>query len=143
MTYVGVPSVYYGDEVGLSDDPDLGSRGCMPWDPGRWNADILEMYRRLIGLRRESAALQRGGFQTLLVEPDAIAYARATAEEQVIVLAYRGAQARPAGPIPVRHAGIPDGAIFVEHFSGARATVASGALPVPTLAQGAQVWRST
>ncbi|HQZ54503.1 MAG TPA: alpha-amylase family glycosyl hydrolase [Thermoflexales bacterium] len=143
MTYVGVPSVYYGDEVGLSDDPDLGSRGCMPWDPTRWNADILELYRGLIGLRRESAALQRGGYQTLLVEPDAIAYARATADEQVIVLAHRGAQARVAGAIPVRHAGIPDGATFVEHFSGARATVTAGALPVPELAQGAQVWRST
>ncbi len=54
LTYVGVPSIYYGDEVGLRDDPALGSRGCMPWDPKQWDTSILDQYRRLIRLRRES-----------------------------------------------------------------------------------------
>lgn len=142
LTYVGVPSIYYGDEVGLRDDPALGSRGCMPWDPGQWDHSVLEMYRRLIGLRRQSAALQRGGFQMLMTEPDAFAYARDGRADTVIVVAHRGKQIRPAGALPVRQAGIGNGVIFVEQFSGARSVVAGGVLPVPALPQGAQVWRT-
>ena len=92
LTFPGVPSVYYGDEIGLSDLPQLGSRGCMVWDEGRWNHSLLDFYRTLIGLRRRSPALQQGGFQMLAVEPDSFAFQRATASERVLVVAHRGQQ---------------------------------------------------
>ncbi|MBX7214653.1 MAG: hypothetical protein K1X39_11630 [Thermoflexales bacterium] len=139
LTYVGVPSIYYGDEVGLRDDA-LGSRGCMPWDPAQWDAGVFELYQRLIALRRRSSALQQGGYQTLAIESDTLAYVRESADACVIVVAHRGAQPRPAGGLHVRAAGLADGSRFRELFSGATATVTGGALPLPALAQGAQVW---
>ncbi|HSN75165.1 MAG TPA: alpha-amylase family glycosyl hydrolase, partial [Anaerolineae bacterium] len=140
LAFPGVPSIYYGDEIGLNDLPRLGSRGCMEWDEGRWNRGLLDFYRTLIGLRRRSGALQRGGFQMLAVEPDSFAFQRATADERVLVIAHRGQEARPAGLLPVAHGGITDGARFVELWSGEEAQVIDGALSLPEQAQGATVW---
>jgi len=140
LTFPGVPSLYYGDEIGLSDLPQLGSRGCMVWEERRWNRGLLDFYRTLIHLRRSSEALQRGGFQLLAVERDSIAYQRATASQRVLVIAHRGQQPRPASPLPVAHGGIPDGARFTELWSGAEAAVVGGALPLAEHPQGATVW---
>ncbi len=142
LTFPGVPGLYYGDEIGLLDRPGLHSRACMEWDQANWNRSLLDFHRDLIALRRRSAALQRGGFQVLAVEPDCLAYQRESAEERILVIAQRGVALRPAGPLPVAHGGIPDGARFVEHFSGYEAVVSNGLLPLPELPQGASIWES-
>jgi alpha-glucosidase len=142
LTFPGVPSLYYGDEIGLLDHPQLGSRGCMEWDEARWDCSLLAFHQDLVALRRRSPALQSGGFQILAVEPDTLAYQRESRAGRVLVVAHRAAVPRPAGPLPVAAGGIPDGARFVEHFSGAQAVVSSGALPLPELPQGAQLWES-
>ncbi len=76
----------------------------------------------------------------LAVEPDSFAFQRATAAERVLVVAHRGQQPRPAGPLPVAHGGIADGMRFVELWSGQEATVIDGALPLAEHPQGATVW---
>ena len=138
LTYVGVPNIYYGDEIGLSED----TRACMPWDRSKWDHDLRAFYQKLIHLRKTSPALIDGGFQVLSIEDDTLAYLRDTEREQIIVVARRGAATRSAGPLPVAHGAIPDGTEFVEVLSGARATVTNGHLPLPTLPPGATVWRS-
>lgn len=36
LTFPGVPGLYYGDEIGLEDQPPiLNQRGCMQWDESR------------------------------------------------------------------------------------------------------------
>ncbi len=140
MTYPGVPAVLYGDEVGMEDRPGLSSRDCMPWDESVWNQSLRQFYQEMIGLRRRSPILQRGGFQMLHVETDAFAYQREGAEGRILVVAHRGESLRPAGGIPVAHGGIPDGTCFVEHFSKAVALVSEGRLLLPELSQGATLW---
>jgi alpha-glucosidase len=57
-------------------------------DPG----SVLAAYRRIIALRRELTAVQTGAFRWLTRTPDAIAYARGTAAETVVVaINFRGA----------------------------------------------------
>lgn len=140
MAFPGVPALYYGDEIGLTDRPPLGSRDCMVWDERRWNRSLRDFYRRLVHLRRSSAALQRGGFQMLAVEQDMFAFQREHPSGRVLVVAQRSASLRPAGPLPAAHGGIPDGTRFAEFLSGQEATVTDGALPLPELPQGATVW---
>ncbi len=142
LTFPGVPSLYYGDEIGLLQHPQLGSRNCMDWDQAHWDRSLLAFHQDLVALRRSSPVLQRGGFQILAVEPDTLAYQREGKEGRILVVAHRGEAPRPAGPLPVAAGGIPDGARFVEHFSGAQAAVHGGALPLPELHQGAQLWES-
>jgi alpha-glucosidase len=140
FTYPGVPGLFYGDEIGMEDVPRLSQRGCMVWDERRWNKDLHAFYRNVIGLRRSLPALQEGGFQMLAVEREGFAFQREGKEGRVIVVAHRGARPRPAGRLPVAHGGVADGTKFVEHFSGETATVQRGALPLPSLPQGATIW---
>ncbi|HOU40422.1 MAG TPA: alpha-amylase family glycosyl hydrolase [Promineifilum sp.] len=139
LTFPGVPGLYYGDEIGMTDVERLGARGCMVWDETRWNQPLHAFHRDLIHLRRRSSALQRGGFQLLLVEDDTIAYQRDSADERILVFAHRGAAPRPAGGVPIDHAGVPDGARFVDALGGAEFVVANGTLPLPELPQGALI----
>lgn len=142
FTFPGVPGVYYGDEVGLIDQPGLGSRACMLWDENRWNQRLHAFYKQLIDLRRSSPVLQRGGFQILAVEEDTIAYQRASRAGQVIAVAHRATAPRPAGALTVAPAGIRNGTRFVEVFSGDEAYVRGGALQLPRLSQGGTVWEA-
>ncbi len=141
MTFPGVPGILYGDEVGIVDQPGVHSRGCMPWDEADWSQDLLAFYRQMVGLRRETAVLQTGGFQILLNEADTIAYQRESAQERAIVVAHRAATPRRAAGLPVAQGGIADGTRFVEFFGGAVAIVEQGVLPLPNLPQGATLWR--
>ncbi len=140
LTYPGVPGLYYGNEVGMANVPGLGARGCMPWDRSQWDAALFAYYRDLVALRRSSPVLRRGGFQMLAVEADTFAYQREGRAERIIVVAHRGKQPRPAGDLPVAHGDVPDGARFVERFSGREAVVREGALPLPEQQQGATLW---
>lgn len=69
FTYLGIPYVYYGDEVGLSGGNDPACRKCMPWEPECQDAGLLEFYRKLIRIRKENPALVYGGYRQISVSP--------------------------------------------------------------------------
>jgi alpha-glucosidase len=138
LTYVGTPNIYYGDEIGLSED----ARACMPWDRSSWDHELRAFYQTLIRLRRTSPALIEGGFQVLLIEDDTFAYLRDSDQDRIVVVAQRGSTTRSASPLPVAHGAIPDGTEFVEVISGARATIVNGHLSLPEMSAGVLVWRS-
>jgi alpha-glucosidase len=140
FTYPGVPSVYYGDEIGLSAGQDKTSRQCMSWDPSTWDLDLQAYFKTLIHLRRTSPALQDGGFQVIFLDDDSLVFQRDAQKEIILVAARRGSQTRPAGPIPLSHAAIPDGTQFTEIFSSSQVIVQNGFFPLPALPPGAQVW---
>jgi predicted DNA-binding protein (UPF0251 family) len=48
--FYGNPSIFYGDEVGIREDPPDFSRKCFPW--GNENQEILEWYKFLGELRK-------------------------------------------------------------------------------------------
>lgn len=142
LTYVGVPCIYYGDEIGMQAGDSLGARDCMVWDQAQWDAGLRAFYRQLIHLRRSSPALVEGGFQVLLAEENLLAYLRDTDEEKLIVIGNRGPAARPAGPLPVALGGISDGVVFKELFSGQTLRVSAGNLSLPEIPAGVQIWQT-
>jgi alpha-glucosidase len=142
LTYVGVPGIYYGDEVGLGSEGSPSPRECMPWQPENWDLGLFTFYQKLVDLRKTSPALVEGGFQVLLIEKDVLAYLRDCDQEILIVIANRGPGSRPAGELPVSHGAVPDGIGFNEIFSDTRASVTNGFLPLDELPPGVQVWRA-
>lgn len=92
-TWVGVPGVYYGDEVGLEGGPDPDNRRCMPWDETRWDHQTLAAYRELLALRRRSPALRRGRLEVLHAEGDVLAFLREGGGESIVVAVNRGRRA--------------------------------------------------
>ncbi|MBI9114332.1 glycoside hydrolase family 13 protein [Sanguibacter suaedae] len=90
LTYPGTPVVFAGDEIGAEGVNGEHARTTMPWDrPDRWDDRTLGTYRELVTLRRSSTALRDGGLRWALVEDDAVAYLRETADETVLVLVAR------------------------------------------------------
>jgi alpha-glucosidase len=140
FTYVGTPCVYYGEEVGLGDASSQEKRQPMPWDPHAWDNDLRAFYKKLITLRKQSSALIDGGFQVLLAEGKILAFLRDSEKELLITVAYRGPGEQAAFMLPVAHGAVPDGLEFVELFSGARACVENGHLPLPAMSPGGAVF---
>ena len=141
FTFPGVPCVYYGDEIGMADTPELASRACMVWDDTAWDHEMRAFYQELMRLRRESVVLQSGGFQILAVEADLLAYQREGANGRFLIILQRSQTPRPAGSLPIAHGGVPDDAQLVEHFTGQMAQVVDGRLILGALPQGATLWR--
>ncbi len=140
FTYPGVPSVYYGDEIGLKGAGDPDNRRCMPWDPHEWNADRRVFYQALMKLRRTSPALRQGGYQLLYASGNTLAFQRESNEERLIVVARRGNDGLVA--LPVLHAGLPDGVHLRELLTGNEAVVTNGMLLLDSLPPvGAQIWQ--
>lgn len=54
----GAPSIFYGDEVGLSGGNDPYNRRCMLWDHALQDHDLHEFMKRLIALRKETDAFK-------------------------------------------------------------------------------------
>jgi alpha-glucosidase len=140
LGYVGVPGLLYGDEVGLEGANGEDGRRTMPWDEAAWDLELLAFVRALVRLRTRSPALQSGGFQVLEAGEDSLAFLRDTDDEQAIVVVARGSAARAAGDLDVARGAVPDGTVFLEAISGARATVADGRLELPAMDAGAAIW---
>ena len=87
MIYPGAPSIYYGDEIGMTGGHDPANRGAFPWHkPESWDRNLLHEFQRLIALRRQRPALRRGSFQFLWAAAGVIAVARQLDDETVIAI---------------------------------------------------------
>ena len=86
MTMPGTPSVYYGDEVGLSAGTDPYCREAFPWHkPEIWNTSLRQFYRSAIKLRKSCKPLRTGDLQFIYAEKRQIAYRRRLGGQEAIV----------------------------------------------------------
>lgn len=86
FTYIGVPYIYYGDEIGLEGGDDPHCRKCMEWDIKKQNHGLLEFYKQLITLRKSHKALMYGEYKTLVAQNNIFAYERSYEEETIIII---------------------------------------------------------
>jgi alpha-glucosidase len=142
LTFVGVPSILYGDEIGLEGEDGVRTRRTMPWNPDSWDLAHLAFLRSLVRHRVHSRALQVGGLQFLEVAGDSVAFVRDLDDEQVVIVVARGPGGRPQGPLFVAAAALADGTELVEVLTGARATVKRGHVPLPATPPGVAIWSS-
>lgn len=136
MAFPGTPCIYYGDEVGLDGGHDPDNRRCMPWDERQWDQDLRAFYQKLIDIRKRSDALKHGGFQILYAGGDLIAFQRQSRAEQIIVVAYRGADAMPAQSLDMVLANIADGRTLTDLAGGEQYLVKDGGLLLEGLRHG-------
>lgn len=57
----GVPSIYYGDEVGLTGGKEPDNRKSYPW--GKEKEEIITFYRKIISIRNKENAIKKGDFK--------------------------------------------------------------------------------
>ncbi len=91
-TVYGIPSLYYGDEVGLEGYHDPFCRMPFPWHEinDGYRAELLSHYRALGEIRRDNPVLVDGDFYVLKHTESSIAYARANGTDLIVVIANRG-----------------------------------------------------
>lgn len=94
MAYLGVPNIYYGDEIGIEGGKDPDNRRAMPWNESQWDQGLRDFYKKVIAARHEHSALQGGNFETALVDDEQAVYGflRCDEAERALVLFNRNTQ---------------------------------------------------
>lgn len=89
LTTLGLPTIYYGEELGRRGGAWPHNRSDMP---ARGDEALRSFYRKLIATRRAHPALSRGTHRGLATEGDVYAFARqdAGSGDGVIVVVNRG-----------------------------------------------------
>jgi len=133
FTFPGVPSIFYGDEIGLSGDGDPWCRQCMIWEKARWDQELLAHYKALIAFRRSSPALSHGGFEIVKTEDSLLAFLRECREERLLTVVNRGEESLDGVVLEAGLHGIENRCTFQDFFSHSRFTVEDGKLRIGTL----------
>lgn len=96
FTWVGAPSIYYGEELGMEGGADPDNRRGMRWDLATADNEMLRFYKKLIRLRNASRALQSGTPQILLADDKSrtVAYSRTLGDQIAIVAVNRSNKAQ-------------------------------------------------
>jgi glycosidase len=98
FTVPGAPTLYYGDEVGITGDDDPDDRRTYPWIDlgGLPDTALLAHYTTLAGLRSSLPVLAGGDLRILLTNDGdgTVAYGRRTGSAAAIVAVNRSAAAR-------------------------------------------------
>jgi len=84
--YIGVPYIYYGDEIGMSGGKDPLCRGCMVWDEDRQDMDLLMFFRRLIAIRKENPELVKGDLKMEVAKDGLVAFSRRSKDERILAV---------------------------------------------------------
>ncbi len=88
MTYVGIPHIWYGDEIGMMGAHDPDNRRPFYWkyktEPKR--VQLRNFYKKLINIRKQNSALRTGDFKTLLTEGKIYAYQRENENQKIVVI---------------------------------------------------------
>ncbi len=117
FTFPGAPSIYYGDEVGMTGRGDPGSRGTFTWNEDAWNVALRSQFASLIALRGAHSALRHGTFESLQALDEMFVFSRVDEQERIVVAVNAGDQAagaNVAGPIGTYHTIWGDGGINLD-----------------------------
>ncbi|MFC4769303.1 glycoside hydrolase family 13 protein [Effusibacillus consociatus] len=112
MTYVGMPEIYYGDEVGMTGETDPDCRRTMIWDEEKQNKDMLKLHQDLIAIRKQHSALQTGSYRTVIKDPltNLYGFVRENGQESIFVVLNNSPRSQKAA--------IPGGASGTDLLTG-------------------------
>jgi alpha-glucosidase len=84
MTWMGAPTIYYGDEAGVCGFTDPDNRRTYPW--GHEDKEMIAFHKDIIRIRRENPELRTGSIKAMDGSYNFLAYARFTRKGQCIIL---------------------------------------------------------
>lgn len=95
MCFVGMPSVFYGDEQGIAGVREEEYRSPMPWKDGC--PELFAFFKQAIALRRGHVALRRGEYRTVQAEKDSRLYVfRRIHDRETVTVALNAGKGREA-----------------------------------------------
>ena len=83
-TLPGIPSIFYGDEVGLQGYSDPFNRMPYPW--GKEDKEILDFYKKIGIIRRGESVYKEGSFSLISLTPKKLIFARKNGERSLLTV---------------------------------------------------------
>ena len=84
MTWMGAPTIYYGDEAGVCGFTDPDNRRTYPW--GHEDKELIAFHRDLIALRNRHPVFKTGSIKIVDTDYNFIAYGRFNRNEQYLII---------------------------------------------------------
>lgn len=84
MTWPGAPTVYYGDEAGVTGFTDPDNRRTYPW--GREDKELIRFHKDMIAIHKKNREFLTGSLKYMEGEHNVIGYGRFNKEEQSAIL---------------------------------------------------------
>ena len=148
MTWVGAPTLYYGDEAGVCGWTDPDSRRSFPW--GNEDKDLLLFHKEMIRIHKDYRVFKTGSLIYLYSEGNVIGYGRFNEEECAIVLVQADGEPREI-EVEAWRLGMQEGQMMYcmmdtreEGFTlaarGSRVT--EGKVTIPLGKNGATLWKN-
>ena len=88
MTWPGAPTIYYGDEAGVTGWTDPDNRRTYPW--GHEDQELIRFHKDMIHIHKYHEALMKGSLKYLQGGYKVIGYGRFTDHEKMIILINSG-----------------------------------------------------
>ena len=104
MTWVGAPTIYYGDEAGVCGFTDPDNRRTYPW--GREDYELIAFHKEAIRIHKEHPALRTGSLKILGGEENVLSYARFKGNDRIVIVINNRSE-RTEVKVPVWEAEIP------------------------------------
>ena len=104
MTWIGAPTIYYGDEAGLCGFTDPDNRRTYPW--GREDKEMIAYHKSMIGIHKANPELIDGALKFMLSEHNIIGFGRMKKDECCLVILNNGEE-EITREIAVWYLGVP------------------------------------
>lgn len=88
MTWMGAPTIYYGDEAGVCGWTDPDNRRTYPW--GQEDEELIDFHVEMIKIHKSNDAITKGSFIQLFSDKDIIVYGRFYKKNKIIVAVNSG-----------------------------------------------------
>ncbi len=86
----GSPSVYYGNEVGMTGENDPDNRRCMIWDTSKQDYKCYDFVHKLIMLREKHTAFKQKDMY--FIENEGLILSKSTDQEKIVYLINNSSQ---------------------------------------------------
>ena len=131
LTYIGMPTIYYGDEYGMQGGADPDNRRTFDWSQATTSNSSVALAAKLIGIRKQYSALRTGSFLTLGTDDSTgmYAYGRMDASHRIAVVLNNDSTSH-SYTVPAYQLSVTDGSAMTDALTGTKYTVSGGNVTV-------------
>ncbi|MGG2066979.1 glycoside hydrolase family 13 protein [Bacillus sp. S14(2024)] len=127
MTYVGTPTIYYGDEYGIMGGADPDNRRTFDWSQATTSNGAVSLTQKLISIRNQYPALRTGSFMTLQTDDTnkIYSYGRFDTTNRIAVVLNNDSAIHNV-TVPVWQLSMQNGSVVTDKLTGKTYTVQNG-----------------
>ncbi len=109
FTLPGAPTIYYGDETGVTGWTDPDNRRTFPWGHENW--DLIAFFRDMIRLHKKWSCFRQGSYKPIEADTGYLAYGRFDNSSSALIVINHSDQTREIN-VPVYEIEVPDTAVM-------------------------------